>query len=95
VQGIGASLSGLAAGLIVDHLGYGMAFLNSGAVAVIALVVLLLAMPETAQGRKIRVWPVPPEPGQRSDVATTGTLAAPAQRALLRKADSNVRITWS
>jgi MFS family permease len=47
VQGIGASLSGLSAGLIVDHFGYGIAFLTSGAVAGIALVFLLLAMPET------------------------------------------------
>jgi len=48
VQGIGASCSGLAAGLIVDHFGYGPAFLGAGAVAAIAFALLLLAMPETA-----------------------------------------------
>jgi MFS family permease len=47
-QGVGASLSGLAAGLIVDHLGYSAAFLTSGAVAAIAFAALALAMPETA-----------------------------------------------
>lgn len=31
VQGVGASLSGLAAGVIVDHLGYSTAFLTFGA----------------------------------------------------------------
>jgi MFS family permease len=47
-HGIGASLSGLAAGLIVDHLGYGMAFLTAGGVAAAALAFLAVAMPETA-----------------------------------------------
>lgn len=47
VQGIGASVSGLAAGELVDHWGYGAAFLALGAVAVIALAVFALAMPET------------------------------------------------
>jgi predicted MFS family arabinose efflux permease len=47
-QGLGASLSGLAAGLIVDHFGYSMAFLTAGGVASTALALLLLAMPETA-----------------------------------------------
>ncbi len=47
-QGIGASLSGLAAGVIVDHLGYSAAFLTFGVVAFAALAVLVLAMPETA-----------------------------------------------
>jgi MFS family permease len=47
-QGIGASFSGLAAGLIVDHFGYGTAFLTLGGVAGIALTILLLLMPETA-----------------------------------------------
>jgi MFS family permease len=46
-QGIGASLSGLAAGVIVDHLGYSAAFLTFGVVACAALAVLVLAMPET------------------------------------------------
>jgi MFS family permease len=48
VQGIGASLSGLAAGVIVDHFGYGAAFLSAGAAAAVALAVFALQMPETA-----------------------------------------------
>ncbi len=48
-QGIGASLSGLAAGLIVDHFGYSAAFLTSAAVAALAFAALALAMPETAR----------------------------------------------
>ena len=47
-QGIGASSSGLAAGLIVDHFGYSAAFLTSGAAAAVALAALALVMPETA-----------------------------------------------
>jgi MFS family permease len=50
-QGIGASLSGLAAGVIVDHFSYTAAFLTSGAAACGALAVLCLAMPETAGPR--------------------------------------------
>jgi MFS family permease len=49
VQGIGASLSGLAAGEIVDHFGYSAAFLAAGAAALLALVVFALRMPETAE----------------------------------------------
>src|ERR1700738_311292 len=48
MQGIGASLSGLAAGVIVDHLGYIAAFLTLGAAAGVALIVFALGMPETA-----------------------------------------------
>ena len=60
VQGIGASLSGLSAGLIVDHFGYGIAFLTSAAVAGIALVFLLLLMPETALERGLcKAWSFP------------------------------------
>jgi len=47
-QGLGASLSGLAAGVIVDHAGYSSAFLTFGAAACVALAALVLAMPETA-----------------------------------------------
>ncbi len=47
-QGIGASASGLAAGLIVDHFGYSAAFLTSGASAAVAFTALALVMPETA-----------------------------------------------
>jgi len=50
-QGIGASLSGLAAGVIVDHFGYSAAFLTSAAVAAIAFAALFVAMPETAPAR--------------------------------------------
>jgi MFS family permease len=48
VQGIGASISGLTSGIIVDHVGYSAAFLTSGVAACVALVALWLAMPETA-----------------------------------------------
>jgi MFS family permease len=48
VQGIGASLSGLAAGVIVDHYGYAVTFLTLGAAAAIALIVFAIGMPETA-----------------------------------------------
>jgi Na+/melibiose symporter-like transporter len=47
-QGVGASLSGLAAGIIVDHVGYSAAFLSSGAAACVALAALVTSMPETA-----------------------------------------------
>jgi MFS family permease len=46
--GIGASLSGLATGEVVDHLGYSAAFLALGAVALVAVAVFATAMPETA-----------------------------------------------
>ncbi len=49
VQGVGASLSGLAAGVIVDRFGYSAAFLAAGAAAFAALVVFALLMPETAE----------------------------------------------
>jgi MFS family permease len=48
MQGVGASLSGLVAGVIVDHLGYAAAFLTFGAAACSALAALFMAMPETA-----------------------------------------------
>jgi predicted MFS family arabinose efflux permease len=51
VQGIGASLSGLVAGEIVDRFGYGPAFLGAGAAATLALAVFALGMPETAERR--------------------------------------------
>jgi MFS family permease len=46
--GIGASLSGLATGEVVDHLGYRATFLTLGAVALAAVTVFATAMPETA-----------------------------------------------
>lgn len=48
VQGVGASLSGLAAGVVVDHFGYSAGFLTFGAAACVALAALFFAMPETA-----------------------------------------------
>ncbi len=65
VQGIGASLSGLAAGAIVDHFGYSATFLAAGGVAAVALAVFALWMPETAE----------PEMGSH-DVADTADAAS-------------------
>jgi MFS family permease len=48
-QGIGASLSGLAAGVAVDHFGYTAAFLALGAAAAVALIAFAVGMPETAE----------------------------------------------
>ena len=48
LQGVGASTSGLVAGLIVDHFGYSAAFLEAAVAASIAFAVLLTLMPETA-----------------------------------------------
>ena len=47
VQGIGGSLSNVVAGAIVVTAGYGPAFLTLAAVALVAFVVMLTAMPET------------------------------------------------
>ncbi len=49
--GVGASLSGLATGEVVDRLGYSAAFLAPGAVALAAATVFAIAMPETAETR--------------------------------------------
>ena len=62
-QGVGASLSGLAAGIIVDHFGYSAAFLSSGITACAALITLLAAMPETAT--PMRAVPEPPQSTKR------------------------------
>ena len=53
-QGVGASTSGLFAGVVVDHFGYSATFLSLGAAACVALATLLLAMPETAEFRNGR-----------------------------------------
>jgi len=53
--GIGASLSGLATGEVVDHLGYSAAFLTLGAIAVAAATVFAIAMPETADTAAERI----------------------------------------
>jgi MFS family permease len=58
LQGIGASTSGLFAGVIVDHFGYSAAFLSLGAAAAIALAALTLAMPETAPQRNRKERPI-------------------------------------
>jgi MFS family permease len=47
--GVGASLSGLFAGVIVDHFGYSAAFWSLGAAATLALAVFWACMPETAE----------------------------------------------
>jgi sugar phosphate permease len=49
MQGIGASLSGLAAGVIVDHFGYTATFLALGVAALVAVIVFAIWMPETAE----------------------------------------------
>jgi MFS family permease len=49
VQGIGASLSGLVAGLLLDHFGYNAAFMTSAVAAVVALVAFGKWMPETSE----------------------------------------------
>jgi MFS family permease len=48
-QGVGASLSSLAAGEIIDRLGYNAAFLGSAATAGSAFLMLFFLMPETAR----------------------------------------------
>ncbi|MDR3517548.1 MAG: MFS transporter [Azospirillaceae bacterium] len=51
--GVGASLSSVAAGVIVDHFGYGVTFLALGGAAFVALVVFAIGMPETAETRSV------------------------------------------
>ncbi len=51
-QGIGGAVSGLAAGVIVDHAGYTPTFLCLGAAAALALAVFAMFMPETANGEE-------------------------------------------
>jgi len=48
-QGIGASVSGLVSGEIVDHFGYSAAFVTLGIAALVALAAFFLGMPETAR----------------------------------------------
>jgi Major Facilitator Superfamily len=79
-QGAGASLSGLAARVIVDHFGYDAAFMTSAGIALFALAVLGLAMPETG-GESER---------QRS--FGSGPLAAPIQLVRQRIVISRARI---
>ena len=49
VQGVGGSLSNAVAGLLVVRAGYGVAFLALAAVALGALLLVLVAMPETRE----------------------------------------------
>jgi MFS family permease len=49
--GIGASLSGLAAGIVVDAFGFDAAFLTLGLAAAVAFLVFAMAMPETTPDR--------------------------------------------
>jgi MFS family permease len=57
MQGIGVSLSGLTAGVIIDHFGYSAAFLVAGAAAAVALIVFALGMPETRRRYIARSFP--------------------------------------
>jgi sugar phosphate permease len=50
--GIGASLSGLGAGVVVDHFGYSTTFLTLGAAALLAVIVFALWMPELPNWRR-------------------------------------------
>ena len=50
VQGVGGSLSNAAAGLVVARAGYDAAFLALAAVGLVALLLVLAAMPETRPG---------------------------------------------
>ncbi len=52
VQGVGGSLSNVAAGLLVVQAGYGAAFLSLAAVGVLAFMLVLLALPETGGRRE-------------------------------------------
>ena len=61
--GLGASLSHLVSGLIVQHFGYNAAFFALAGVASIALACFWIAMPETTDARRS-----PPHPG--TSVAT-------------------------
>ena len=55
--GIGASLSNLMAGFIVQQAGYRIGFLTLAGIATLALIVFALAMPET--NRNVEKSPVP------------------------------------
>ncbi len=65
-QGIGAMLSTSLAGLIIVKLGYSAAFVTLGAIAALAFVVFLVAMPETRNGRQDAVIS-PAMPRARAD----------------------------
>ena len=71
-QGIGASLSGLAAGVIVDRFGYSAAFLTSAGVAALAFAALALAMPETAHSSDAPAERAAPAAGEPAMPPTSG-----------------------
>jgi MFS family permease len=52
-QGVGASISGLAVGVAVDHFGYSVSFLALGGAAAVAFLVFFGLMPETRDERSI------------------------------------------
>ena len=52
-QGVGASISALAAGEVTDHFGYSVSFLFLAAAAAVAWAVFALFMPETRDARAI------------------------------------------
>ncbi|HEV7479297.1 MAG TPA: MFS transporter, partial [Roseiarcus sp.] len=58
-MGIGASVSGLAAGLAVDHFGYSVSFLAFSAAAAVAFLVFFGFMPETRDEEAIKQAPQP------------------------------------
>ena len=62
IQGIGAALSGLAAGKIVDSFNYDAAFIGLGIVAVVALAVFAVGIPETRETDP--TLPTPPASGK-------------------------------
>jgi sugar phosphate permease len=51
VQGVGGSLSNVAAGVIVVRAGYDAAFLALAVVATLAFLLVLVALPETSRGK--------------------------------------------
>ena len=53
VQGVGAAISGLAAGVVTDHFGYSVSFLFLAAAAAIGWAMFLLFMPETRDAEAI------------------------------------------
>jgi MFS family permease len=67
-QGIGASISALAAGVVVDHFGYTVSFLALGSAAAVAFLVLFGFMPETreeqAAGRESEPLAIEGAPGE-------------------------------
>ena len=78
MQGIGASLSNLVAGLIVVMAGYSAAFLALAGVSLAAFIVFLLAMPETGVPRKQDPSEAAPSdgPAQRATPCISGASLA-------------------